>query len=71
MLSALFEIIQFTALAQMLSTERNSVADKNENDPDPRQFHNWEGTGAAQILLPDVTEKKFSAKKRSRKCALF
>ena len=54
-----------TLLEQMLST------DEYESDPDPRQFHNWEGTGAAQILLPDVTEKKFSAKKRSRKCVLL
>ena len=42
---------QVASLEQMLSTGRQS---ENETDPDPRQFHNWEGKGAAQMLLPDV-----------------
>ena len=41
-------------MEQMLSTGRQSASDENETDPDPRQFHNWEGKGAAQMLLPDV-----------------
>ena len=39
---------QVATLEQMLST------DEYESDPDPQQFHNWEGKGAAQILLPNV-----------------
>ena len=42
---------QVASLEQMLSTGRQS---ENETDPDPRQFQNWKGTGAAKILLPDV-----------------
>ena len=45
---------QVATLEQMLSTGRQSAASENEPDPDPRQFHNWEGKGAAQMLLPDV-----------------
>ena len=41
-------------MEQMLSTGRQSAADENETDPDPQQFQNWKGTGAAKILLPDV-----------------
>ena len=42
----------------MLLTGRKSAASENETDPDPRQFHNWEGKGAAQMLLPDVEAGK-------------
>ena len=40
---------QVATLEQMLST-----AAEKETDLDPQQFHNWEGKGAAKILLPDV-----------------
>ena len=42
---------QVATLEQMLSTE-------NETDLDPQQFHNWEGKGAAKILLPDVWKRR-------------
>ena len=49
---------QVSTLEQILSTGRQSAAAENETNPDPRQFHNWEGKGAAQMLLPDVEAGK-------------
>ena len=45
---------QVATLEQILSTGSQSAASENETDPDPRQFHNWEGKGVAQMLLPDL-----------------
>ena len=53
-----FKSFQFATLEQMLSTGRQSAADEDVPNHDPRQFHNWEGKGASQILLPDLEAKK-------------
>ena len=49
----------------MLSTGRQSASDENETDPEPRQFHNWEGKDVANILLPDVEEEDSSSESSS------
>ena len=49
----------------MLSTGRQSASDENETDPEPRQFHNWEGKDIANILLPDVEEEDSSSESSS------
>ena len=49
----------------MLSSGRQSAAVENQTDTDPRQFHNWKGKGAAQILLPDLDEEDSSSESSS------
>ena len=52
-------------MEQLLSTGRQSASDENETDPEPRQFHNWEGKDVANILLPDVEEEDSSSESSS------